>query len=180
MFDKILVAIDLSDMSSIVFEEAMAIAQNHAQNQNAQLMILHVLSPVEEGYPDIPIYPGIESYYPTLYNEASKAYLDRVQSFAERALKFVQQLSERAIAQNIPTEYSQNAGDPGRTICKMARNWDADLIVMGRRGRTGLSEMLLGSVSNYVLHHAPCSVLTVQGISRSQPQTESELQAHIN
>jgi nucleotide-binding universal stress UspA family protein len=33
---------------------------------------------------------------------------------------------------------------------------------MGRRGRTGLSELFLGSVSNYVTHHAPCSVLTLK------------------
>ncbi len=39
----------------------------------------------------------------------------------------------------------------------------ADLIVVGRRGRSGLSELILGSASNYVLHHAPCSVLTLQG-----------------
>ncbi|MEO0350033.1 MAG: universal stress protein, partial [Cyanobacteria bacterium P01_A01_bin.15] len=42
--------------------------------------------------------------------------------------------------------------------------WNADLIMMGRRGRSGFSELLLGSVSNYVMHHAPCSVLTVQGV----------------
>jgi phage terminase large subunit GpA-like protein len=33
--------------------------------------------------------------------------------------------------------------------------------MVGHRGRTGLSEFLLGSVSNYVMHHAPCSVLVV-------------------
>ncbi len=45
---------------------------------------------------------------------------------------------------------------------KQQRIGGADLIVLGRRGRTGLAEALLGSVSNYVLHHAPCSVLVVQ------------------
>jgi len=37
------------------------------------------------------------------------------------------------------------------------------LVVVGRRGHSGLSELFLGSVSNYVLHRAPCSVLTIQG-----------------
>ena len=37
-----------------------------------------------------------------------------------------------------------------------------DVIVMGHRGISGLQEFFLGSVSNYVLHHAPCSVLIVQ------------------
>ncbi|NEO65320.1 MAG: universal stress protein, partial [Moorea sp. SIO4G2] len=39
------------------------------------------------------------------------------------------------------------------------------LIVLGRRGLGGLKEMVLGSVSNYVVHHAPCSVLVVQGVA---------------
>ncbi|MGL4622525.1 MAG: universal stress protein, partial [Chroococcidiopsis sp.] len=49
-----------------------------------------------------------------------------------------------------------------RLICDFALAWKADLIVTGRRGRRGLSEFFMGSVSNYVLHHASCSVLTVQ------------------
>jgi nucleotide-binding universal stress UspA family protein len=61
----------------------------------------------------------------------------------------------------IKTEFTQIPGNPGQTIKKIAQNWDADLIVMGSRGRTGLSELVLGSVSNYVMHHAPCSVLIV-------------------
>lgn len=34
-----------------------------------------------------------------------------------------------------------------------------------RHGRSGLSELLLGSVSNYVVHHAPCSVLTIHPLA---------------
>jgi nucleotide-binding universal stress UspA family protein len=47
----------------------------------------------------------------------------------------------------------------------VARTWNADLIVIGRRGLRGLAEMFLGSVSNHVIHHAHCSVLVVQGIA---------------
>jgi len=46
-------------------------------------------------------------------------------------------------------------------ICELAIDWNADLIMMGRRGRSGIAEFFLGSVSNYVLHHAPCSVQIV-------------------
>ena len=46
-------------------------------------------------------------------------------------------------------------------ICELAKFWNADLIIMGRRGRSGLAEVFLGSESNYVLHHAPCSVQIV-------------------
>jgi glycosyltransferase involved in cell wall biosynthesis len=47
-------------------------------------------------------------------------------------------------------------------------NWDADLVVMGRRGLSGIKEMFLGSVSNYIIHHVPCSVLIVQGIANGE------------
>ena len=47
-------------------------------------------------------------------------------------------------------------------ICKLAQEWNADLIVMGRRGHSILSELVLGSVSSYVIHRAHCSVHIVQ------------------
>jgi nucleotide-binding universal stress UspA family protein len=53
-------------------------------------------------------------------------------------------------------------GDAGRTICETAKNYSADLIVIGRNQRSVLSEIFLGSTSNYVLHHAPCSVMVIQ------------------
>jgi nucleotide-binding universal stress UspA family protein len=67
-----------------------------------------------------------------------------------------------AVAAGVNAESNQVSGDAGKAICEEALVWGADLIVLGRRGRSGLSELFLGSTSNYVLHHAPCSVLTVQ------------------
>jgi len=61
----------------------------------------------------------------------------------------------------VDAEFTQNTGSPGRVICEIAKAWQADLIILRRRGYSGLTEMLLGSVSNYVLHHAPCSIHVV-------------------
>ena len=69
---------------------------------------------------------------------------------------------ETAIRYGITTEWDSRQGEPGSQICNLAKTWQADLVVVGRRGRQGLTEMLLGSVSNYVIHHAPCSVMVVQ------------------
>ncbi|MEL6786783.1 MAG: universal stress protein, partial [Cyanobacteria bacterium J06607_15] len=55
--------------------------------------------------------------------------------------------------------------NPGRTICDRAQTWSVDLILVGSRGLTGAKEVMLGSVSNYVTHHAPCSVLIVRQTS---------------
>ena len=65
-------------------------------------------------------------------------------------------------------------------ICNAAISWQADLIIMGRRGRTGLSELFLGSVSNYVLHHAPCAVLVVQHSVNVNLSEEAQAMDRLN
>lgn len=53
-------------------------------------------------------------------------------------------------------------GDPSSKIVETAREWDADLIVLGSHGRRGLEHFLIGSVSETVVRHAPCSVEIVR------------------
>jgi nucleotide-binding universal stress UspA family protein len=53
-------------------------------------------------------------------------------------------------------------GDPSIEIVKAAREWPADLIVIGSHGRQGVSRMLLGSVAEAVTRHAPCPVLVIR------------------
>jgi nucleotide-binding universal stress UspA family protein len=53
-------------------------------------------------------------------------------------------------------------GDAATEIIAAARTFQADLVVLGTHGRTGLTRLLLGSVARNVLHHAPCSVLVVR------------------
>ncbi|MFA6210418.1 MAG: universal stress protein [Candidatus Obscuribacterales bacterium] len=55
-------------------------------------------------------------------------------------------------------------GDPREVILHVASNWSADLIVMGSHGRTGLTKLLLGSVSHAVAVHGYCSVAIVKGV----------------
>lgn len=54
------------------------------------------------------------------------------------------------------------AGSPADEIVKAAREWPADLIVIGSHGRSGLQRALLGSVAEAVTRHAPCPVLVVR------------------
>jgi nucleotide-binding universal stress UspA family protein len=53
-------------------------------------------------------------------------------------------------------------GDPKSTILDTARDWGADLIVLGSHGRKGLEHFLMGSVSEAVARHAGCSVEIVR------------------
>jgi nucleotide-binding universal stress UspA family protein len=53
-------------------------------------------------------------------------------------------------------------GDPRAVIVDHAARWNADLIVLGSHGFKGLDRLLIGSVSEAVLRHAPCSVEIVR------------------
>ena len=53
-------------------------------------------------------------------------------------------------------------GHPAEEICGKAQTLNADLVVMGTRGRSELESILLGSVSERVLRHAPCPVTVVR------------------
>jgi nucleotide-binding universal stress UspA family protein len=172
MFQKILVALDNSAFSQDIFDEALSVAKAH----HATLMLLHVLSNEETGSPNMPIFPSIE-YYPAVNEKNMELYREQWQAFEQKGLELLQSLAEKAIAAGVNTEYTQNSGTPGQNICDLARAWDADLIITGRRGRSGLSEFFLGSVSNYVLHHAPCSVLTLQ--HSTEIKTKAEVKASV-
>ena len=60
------------------------------------------------------------------------------------------------------TEGQVVRGDPREAIVHAAKVEQAELIVMGSHGRSGLAKLMLGSVASYVLSHAPCSVLVVK------------------
>jgi nucleotide-binding universal stress UspA family protein len=50
-------------------------------------------------------------------------------------------------------------GDPGPALCRLAGETGASAVIIGSRGRGGLKRALLGSVSDYVVRNAPCSVI---------------------
>jgi len=52
-------------------------------------------------------------------------------------------------------------GNPGLSIIETANEKGCDLIVMGSRGLGAVKSFLIGSVSNYVLHHAKCPVMII-------------------
>lgn len=170
MFHRILVALDQSEHRQQVFESAATLAQA----MNAKLKLLQVLTSTEA---DFPIYPLTQMDVgfmldDAMYKELLQQYARERQEFEVRHRDRLQRLADAAIAQGIPTEYLLGVGSPGQQICQIARDWGADAIVLGRRGNSGIKELLMGSVSNYVVHHAPCSVLVMQGTAIAQENSE--------
>lgn len=60
-------------------------------------------------------------------------------------------------------------GDPGRAICSFAESEGSAAVVMGSHGRSGFRRAVLGSVSDYVVRHAPCPVVVQGQRDESQP-----------
>jgi nucleotide-binding universal stress UspA family protein len=166
MVQKILVAIDLSKIAEYVFEQALDLAKS----TGASLMILHVLSPDEEGSPAFSVFSSI-CHGSGENSENLTLYQKQWELFTKQGLELVRSHAQKAMAAGVRTEFDQIPGKPGQVICDLASNWKADLIVVGCRGHSGFNKLILGSVSNYVLHHAPCSVLTVQVPVKSKPQS---------
>ncbi|MGD1856794.1 MAG: universal stress protein [Leptolyngbyaceae cyanobacterium] len=155
MFSKILAPIQTTMTDQVVFDQALALAQ---QNQ-ASLMLLHVISPEMSS---TPVIPNPELYrYPVITDELMQDYRKRWEDVEDQCLEMLKALAEKAEAAGVTAEFSQNVGNTGNVICRMADNWEADLILIRQPDRSKLDELFLGSISNYVLHHASCPVMTI-------------------
>jgi len=89
-----------------------------------------------------------------------------LEEIAKSLLKQAQGVLDRTVVQlgalGVSIESRVREGDPRREIVDEAKDWGADLIVVGSHGRTGMQRWLLGSVAEHVVRHAPCSVEVVR------------------
>lgn len=157
MFTKILVALDHGDTCNVLFERSLQLAQA----TGSELLFLSVLTPDGGGNLPLPDNSGLTSFNLGVHESLWEVYLKSYREYEEAATARLRNFVDRATAAGVRSEFKQLNGDVGRAICDQAFAWSADLVMVGSHGRKGLGEMLLGSVSNYVMHHAPCSVLVV-------------------
>ncbi len=170
MFQKILVALDRYENASHVFETALTLAKA----TGASLILLHVMSSLDEASPSLPVFIGSPYHLAGVSSSVVEIYQDLWQQYEEKGLAMLRSYAETAIAAGVTTEFRQPTGSPDHLICDLANQLNSDLIVLGRRGYSGLNELVLGSVSNYVLHHASCSVLVVQSVPSVAPPAQPE------
>jgi nucleotide-binding universal stress UspA family protein len=163
-FKKIIVALNDSPLGDHVFAAALELALS----TKAAITLLHCVTSEIVAQPTVqmPYETGLQPNFPLTDYESQRLVIEQ---HLEEAQAILERYRSEAISQGVPVELDCQIGEVGNQLCEAAKDWGADLIVVGRRGRKGLAEALLGSVSNYVVHNAPCSVLVIQDVETEQP-----------
>jgi nucleotide-binding universal stress UspA family protein len=138
MYHKILVGYDGSASGRKAFDAALDLAAQHG----AELYVLSVVRPPEVG-DDVETEAVIES---------SRQYHRHM----------LAELKSSIAAKGVKTHFEISVGHPAEQIIYDADRHDADLIVVGDRGRSKLVRIMLGSVSKQVVQHAGRAVLVVR------------------
>jgi len=128
--------------SSSDTEDAIRFLELKPFRQSVELTLLSVL-------PDIPPLVGMAAGGTEAYQAREK----------ENAQLFLQSAANRLERSGYSARSQVLMGTAVESILAQARGRNVDLILMGSRGRHGLSRLMLGSVSHAVLHSAPCPIL---------------------
>ena len=136
--------VDFSETSNLAMRYAVALARMN----NSALTLLHVVAP------PVASLPGEAGLLAVPQADVTEI----AQACGERLDRIIADIPD----QNVPINREVVSGFPYLEIVRFANDHDIDLIVMGSRGRSGLSHLFLGSVAERVLRKAPCPVLTVK------------------
>ena len=155
----------------------MLMALNLAKQHQAEIRLVHIIDGDEAGMPTQLIFS--DSQYIGRHSERLFAeYQQEWNHFINGWWQWLQQLVDEIEAEGVAAICDVMQGRTGYQICQIAHEWPADLVVMGCRGLSGLQELLMGSVSYYVSHRAPCAVLVtrtqVPAQQSQQPQVASQ------
>ena len=145
MYKKILIPVDGSAASMLGLIEAIKLAKTY----NSQLQLVHVVNELVFVTAEAPVY--MDKLIDTL-KEQGRAVLSKAESTVrEHALK-----PESVLLESI-------GGSAADRIVEQAKQWKADLIVMGTHGRRGLRRLALGSDAELVVRSSPVPVLLIRG-----------------
>ncbi len=164
---KILLAYDGSNSSKAALDEAIKIAKGFG----GKIIIAHAVDPSLEIY-----YPGFtplgdplidwqlmgekageegDLVWPKNLEEYRKQVDDKAQKVIDPAL-------EKCRGEGVEAEARIEYGTARKVICDLAEKEGVDLLVVGSRGLSPIKRLFLGSVSSYLVHHAPTNVLVVR------------------
>lgn len=135
---KILVAMDNSDFS----KKALKTAMHLAKLENASLSVLTVA----------PVFGDFDELPPSLMDRLKA----ETQAVADNTKAI---LADAGVSADVSVEQGVS---PAENVVKFAAEFGIDLIVLGHRGRGDVEKFLMGSVTERVVAHAPCSVYVVK------------------
>ena len=140
---KVLIALDYSPTAEKVAETGFLLAQT----MGAQVVLLHVLSD--------PVYYSSSEYSPIIgfegYMEMGPVNLVTTERLNDASLRYLDNTKQRLGDSTIQTLVKE--GEFAETILETATEVHADFIVIGSHSRRWLEEVLMGSVTEKVLHH---------------------------
>lgn len=142
MVQHLLIAVDGSASSHHAANQGFGLARQ----TNSKVTLVFVL----ESPPVIPV--GPLSGYVMTSPPRTEADLERARA----------ELKTLAHDSGVPVDTRVELGAPADVICEVADRLNVDLIVIGARGLSAGTRWLMGSVSDRVVHHAPCPVLVVR------------------
>jgi universal stress protein A len=152
---KILVPTDLSDLSQAGVRYALELAKA----AGAEVTVYHVVCRDEFMRYDL------LHVRPLLMDNLLQKYRRQLSGFIEE--RFADLLPSIALRQEV------ELGVPEDSIVAKAKEQGADLIVISTHGRTGLSHMFMGSVTEHVIRHAPCPVLSIRSATAEKQNIEA-------
>jgi nucleotide-binding universal stress UspA family protein len=154
LFQKILVPIDGSDHSLKALDAAVQIAKQF----DGKITLMHVYSVVIT--PVVTPEPStLTSGVPILTSMEVSKLADAARQAGNRVLS---DGKDRAKSEGVEAETILAEGHAVQEIIRTSKEGGFDLIVIGARGVSHLREILLGSVSDAIMHHVTCPVLVVK------------------
>jgi len=138
-FRRILIALD----DSAIAAHAAEVGTELATALKAQAALVHIVDPTLAFQPD----GGVPA-------------ADLVAALKREGQSFLAAAAQRT--GEPPALQFLREGKPVDEILAAAREWEADVIVIGTHGRSGVSRLVLGSTAESVVRHAPCPVLVVK------------------
>ena len=139
---KVLIGID----NSKFFENVIRAVVNQFRPENTEVLVLHVLQPVE------PVAPP----------EMAQGYAPELEEQEKPAHALVERVADELRRAGFKAYSAVKVGDVKESILDTAAEWHADLIAVGSHGRRDIQSFLLGSVAESVARHAKCSVEIVR------------------
>jgi nucleotide-binding universal stress UspA family protein len=139
MYKKIVLAVDGSEVSKNAAKHAIALAKS----TGGKLIAVHVIPPFDV--------TDIESFKPDTI----------MKGLREEGEKILSEVNGLASKEGVQIDTRVEDGIPYERICEVAEESDADLIVMGSHGRTGIGKVFIGSVAERVIGKAKCCPVLV-------------------